>query len=477
MNRCIQKSKRFNAELQSRFDFIIDDLVLTAPTITLVCFIAVAFSYILIILFRHCAHYAVWGITFACLSLMIAIAGMYWFQYLSADTNQKFGIDKPIITTFLAGVSVVVVICVRKRIKLVIQLFKETAKVLLDIPALMAQPIMTFIATALAVAPFIVFQMLIETSGTMEMNPITSKVTFQQNGLIMTARILNIIGFVWFTQFLIGCQHFIIAGSVSKWYFTRDKARLNAPMKTTYYNLFWFHLGSICLGSWIITIIKTIRISMRVMYWIASSSQNDVLRIIAFLIDWLIGQLDVFLRYLIRSAYIIVAKDGLPFYEAASKSNNLIFNNLIDVLALNHVGDLVLSMGRLLVVAIAGFYGYEAMVSEMFIEILYFNPLIFQNGHPGITSIYFPMIVAIILSFIIVHCLLTIFEMTVDTIFLCYCEDVQTNDGSAFKPYFMSLGLKNVMEEMKKFGVDTKKQGTNNDKAPITKNEVQQSRA
>lgn len=185
----------------------------------------------------------------------------------------------------------------------------------------------------------------------------------KQDVFVGIARVLNLIAFIWFSQFLIGCQHFVVAGTVSKWYFTREKTKLNAPMLTTYNNLFWYHLGSICLGSWIITIIKIIKTSLYVLSWCCSSSRNLFVKLIGFFIRWLIAQLDMFLRYLVRSAYIIVAKDGLPFFKAASKSNDLIFNNLIDVLALNHVGDLVLTLGRLFVVAIAGFVGYEMMVS------------------------------------------------------------------------------------------------------------------
>lgn len=62
------------------------------------------------------------------------------------------------------------------------------------------------------------------------------------------------------------------------------------------------------------------------------------------------------------------------------------------------------------------------------------------------------MILAVILSFTIVHCLVTIFEMSIDTIFLCYCEDVESNDGSQLKPYYMSFELKNVMEQLKEYG-------------------------
>jgi hypothetical protein len=86
--------------------------------------------------------------------------------------------------------------------------------------------------------------------------------------------------------------------------------------------------------------------------------------------------------------------------------------------------------------------------------------------------IFFPLLIAVILSFIIVHCLVTVFEMCVDTIFLCYCEDVQANDGSALKPYYMSAGLQNVMEELKEYGQKTKRAGpTKDDEAPIIMNQ------
>ena len=39
--------------------------------------------------------------------------------------------------------------------------------------------------------------------------------------------------------------------------------------------------------------------------------------------------------------------------------------------------------------------------------------------------------------------------MTIDTIFLCFCEDCEQNDGVA-KPYFMSRGLMDFVQNSKK---------------------------
>lgn len=59
-----------------------------------------------------------------------------------------------------------------------------------------------------------------------------------------------------------------------------------------------------------------------------------------------------------------------------------------------------------------------------------------------------PLIVGIIFALLIAHCFVTVFEMSVDTIFLCFCIDLEENDGTT-RPYFMSDGLRKVIMDMK----------------------------
>lgn len=74
------------------------------------------------------------------------------------------------------------------------------------------------------------------------------------------------------------------------------------------------------------------------------------------------------LQYLVRNAYIIVALDGTPLIESGQKAFRLLKENLIDVIALNNVGDFVLFLGRVFVALIAGFVSYEIVsVSLIFI--------------------------------------------------------------------------------------------------------------
>lgn len=43
---------------------------------------------------------------------------------------------------------------------------------------------------------------------------------------------------------------------------------------------------------------------------------------------------------------------------------------------------------------------------------------------------------------------MTVFEMTLDTIFICFCVDCEENDGTS-RPYFMSRKMMEVMIELK----------------------------
>jgi len=50
-----------------------------------------------------------------------------------------------------------------------------------------------------------------------------------------------------------------------------------------------------------------------------------------------------------------------------------------------------------------------------------------------------------ILAYAIATAFMSVYEMAVDTMLLCFCEDTERNDGSAEKPYYMSDSLKSYM--------------------------------
>lgn len=46
-----------------------------------------------------------------------------------------------------------------------------------------------------------------------------------------------------------------------------------------------------------------------------------------------------------------------------------------------------------------------------------------------------------IFAYFIAHCILSVYEMVMDTIFLCFCEDFNRHDGSPGNEYFAPPSL------------------------------------
>ncbi|KAL7017438.1 hypothetical protein ACKWTF_010379 [Chironomus riparius] len=434
-NRCWVKNANSTeaSDNFSIFQKLSQQLIITWPYLVAVCGISFVFSYIVLILFRYFIEYVIWIIYILFVGMFACAAGFCWYAYVTAKDKDKKGM-LIIAILFTIGVVLFVLLLIlnRRRIKLVAQIFKEASKAIIDVPALLFEPVITFLALAVAFFLFVYFAIVTETTGTLEADTTLDgefQAKYEPNFAAYMSRIFNILAFIWFTQFIFGCQNFLIAGTVVKWYFSRDKSKVDSPIQKTFLHLVRFHLGSICLGSILLLLMKILKLIVDGIKQQTSNSTSFTAQCLGCLCSCLIEKLDQFLQYLMRNAYIIMAKDGTPFFESGKRAFNLIFRNLKNVLALNNFGDLVLFMGRLFVVLIAGLCGY-ALMSESGVNII------------------FPMILAIIFAYFIANCFISVFEMTIDTIFVCYCEDCEENDGIS-RPYFMSIGLKESFEELK----------------------------
>ncbi|VDP38950.1 unnamed protein product [Schistosoma curassoni] len=58
---------------------------------------------------------------------------------------------------------------------------------------------------------------------------------------------------------------------------------------------------------------------------------------------------------------------------------------------------------------------------------------------------FVPLGIIILASYLVASLFSSVFEMGVDTIFLCFLEDLEKNDGSAERPYYMSKNLMNIL--------------------------------
>lgn len=153
------------------------------------------------------------------------------------------------------------------------------------------------------------FVVVIQSSGSPAFEPSSHSVYYKKDQLMKFARVYNILVLLWVIEFIIGCQHMVIAGSVSTWFFTRNKDNLSSPISTSTGYLFNYHLGSVALGSFIITILQVIRTILNYIDETLKDSKNEVAQALYKIFKCMFNCIVEFIQYLTRNAYIEIGKN------------------------------------------------------------------------------------------------------------------------------------------------------------------------
>uniref|UniRef100_A0A182NLI3 Choline transporter-like protein n=1 Tax=Anopheles dirus TaxID=7168 RepID=A0A182NLI3_9DIPT len=448
LNRCVRKNNPTEevitrTGLQNYFQEVSEDLEACYQEMLGLAATAFVFSLLTLVLLRVLPGLIVWLVLLAVVLACTVGTIWLWFRWRyeveqlsaaaadSARMRMNNWLYYAIAATVATLIVYLVILVMRKRIKLVVQLFKEAGKAIGSMPFLLAEPILTFVTIAAIIVLYIYFTVWIESSGMLVVESNNSAKYVKDSTMLFT-RWYNLFAFLWFCQFVIGCQHMVIAGAVAGWFFTRNKANLGSPIGRSYCNLLRYHLGTVALGSFVIALVQLLRTLLKLLMHSVRNPQN---RVTSFLFDCCqccLQCFERFLQYLTRNAYILTAMHGDPFCRAGKNAFRLLTNNALRVFAINSVGDFVLVLAKVFVVVATGLIGMELIQKK-----------------EGLHHPYVPLILVGIFAYLVAHCFMTVYEMTVDTIFLCFCEDCECNDGIS-RPYYMSRGLMEFVQSSKK---------------------------
>ena len=59
-------------------------------------------------------------------------------------------------------------------------------------------------------------------------------------------------------------------------------------------------------------------------------------------------------------------------------------------------------------------------------------------------------------TYVITNSFFGVYSMAVNTLFLCLLEDMERNDGTPDKPYFMSINLQKILGTVQKWQIEQK---------------------
>ncbi len=342
---------------------------------------------------------------------MVALTLFMWYAYVDTRFNlDKLSLEKhiplleedqdneqmiliiAIVVTIVSIILLLITFALRTRVKFVVALFKEAAACIRAMPLLLLQPLWTLLSLTI----FFIFWLSvlfalstadhaakekrnlqalrfddrqIEPSNTAQLASFTL-INYSDPSWIQYMWWYLLIAFVWTSEFILSCQQMVIAGAVSQWYFTRDKNKLNCPIGTSMRRLFLYHLGSIALGSFLITLFKLPRLIISYMEKKLRTYDNFAAKCCLRCCVCCLWIIEKFIKYLNRNAYTVISIEGSSFCTSAQIAFNAIVTNALRVAAINSVGDFILFLGKISVAAIAAFVG--ALLMKVCNHLLYF---------------------------------------------------------------------------------------------------------
>ena len=167
-----------------------------------------------------------------------------------------------------------------------------------------------------------------------------------------------IIAFFRTSQFILASQQMIITGAVSMWYFSEDRKQLECPVGRSIRRLILYHMGSIALGWFLITLCIVPRLIITYIAQKLVSFDNSCMKCLlrcCYCCLWLIER---FMKYLNHNAYTIITIEGLDFCTWAQITFNMIVSNVLRVTAINNVGDFIQFLCTIGVTASTALFGW-----------------------------------------------------------------------------------------------------------------------
>ena len=69
---------------------------------------------------------------------------------------------------------------------------------------------------------------------------------------------------------------------------------------------------------------------------------------------------------------------------------------------------------------------------------------------PVVHYLLTPVVAITVGSYLVATAFFSVYSMAVNTLFICFLEDLERNDGSKERPYYMSRSLRQILGKMEK---------------------------
>ncbi|XP_063114265.1 choline transporter-like protein 5 isoform X2 [Cavia porcellus] len=378
-----------------------------------------------------------------------------------------------IILVILEMIIILLLIFLRRRIRLAIVLLKEGSKAIGYIPSTLVYPAFTFILLLICFSYWVVTAVSLATSGVpvykvsapegpcVHENETCNPTNFNATDVpkecpgalcnfafyggkslyhqyISTLHWYNIFVFLWLVNFVFALGQCTLAGAFASYYWAMKKPDdiPSLPLFTSFGQAIRYHTGSLAFGSLIIAVVHLFKMILEYLDRHLKNAQSHTSKFLKYCLTCCFWCLEKMVKFLNRNAYIMIAIHGKNFCMSARDAFNLLMRNILKVAVTDEVTHFVLLLGKLLVTSFIGLLAFLLFTEK--------TPAIL-GGPTSLNYYWVPLLTVILGSYLVAHGCFSVYTTCIETIFLCFCEDLEGNDGSPEKPYFITPSLHEVL--------------------------------
>ncbi|XP_054996377.1 choline transporter-like protein 5 isoform X2 [Sorex araneus] len=370
---------------------------------------------------------------------------------------------------------IIMLIFLRERIRLSILLLKEGSKAIGYIPTTLFYPFLTYLFLSICICYWAVIAIYLATAGIpiykvvspdglckYENNTCSPEVfnateiakvcpgahcNFAFYGgktlyhqYISSFHIFNLFVFLWLINFIIALGQCTLAGSFATYYWTLNKPDdiPSYPVFTSFGRAVRYHTGSLAFGSLILASIQIFKVTLEYLGTQIKDSENKVAKFLQCCLKCCFWCFEKVVMLLNRNAYIMIAIYGQNFCTSARDAFNLLMRNAVKVAVMDQITDFILLLGKLLVTGCVGVLAFLLFTQKLSVII---------EGPTSLNYYWVPLMTTVIGSYLIAHGFFSVYIMCIETIFICFLEDLEKNDGTAERPYYTNQSLMKILKE------------------------------
>lgn len=226
----------------------------------------------------------------------------------------------------------------------------------------------------------------------------------------------------------------IVAVSVAKWYFTRDKSTIGSwTVIGSIVDVCWYHSGTAAFGSLLVAIVQLIRAIIAKAQKEAKAAQNKVAQAVLCCCQCCFWCLECALKFINKNAYIQTAIFSTSFCKSCRQSFALIFRNAARIAAITYVSSAVLIVGKLFISSIVTLLAYYVILETMGDELY---------------SVGGPVALTFLISYFISDMFMDVLDMGISTVLHCFIADEEMFEGDE------RYGEENLKDYVDKHGSD-----------------------